>query len=304
MANDKEKRRGLVILLLLLILVLGLLAGWFFYQKKQVELAKIQTEQKLREVDSLHKVAMARIDSLLAENSRLMGINKQLDSLLQLKNDTLIKLRKQLAWAYAQRREYYKKWKEAMKKIEQYQAFTDSLQRVIAQLKAENTRLLASLENERQIRKQLEEEKANAQILRAGNVNGYGLKIKGGQEVQTHNASKAKKLEVCFVVFSHPIVEHGPKTAYVRIIGPDGKLFFDKNKGSGVFREKQHNAEVQYTAKQDFNYAGKDVDICIKWDKPENLKKFLPGQYQVEIFVDGYMAGKGDFELRKGLFVK
>lgn len=299
----QTSRRGYLILILLLLLAGGL-AGLFFYQKRQAELAQMQTERELREVDSLRQQVSARLDSLRQEYEKLLGINKQLDSLILRKTDTIAMLQDRIAYLVRDRARLRKELKKVQELVSQYQADLDSLRQVIARLEAEKQQLQAELQQERQRREALEEEKSQAQILRAGNVKGYGLRPRGGEEVQTFNSSKAQKLEICFDVLSHPIVQAGTYTAYVRLVGPDQKLFYDKSKGSGVFRDKDHNAELQYTVKKDFSYQGKDVSLCVQWEKPEDLRKFLPGTYQVEIYVNGHFAGKGDFTLRKGLFVK
>ncbi len=301
--GQRSRNRAAILLLVLLLIVLGLLA-YFWYSSQQYKQKYEITYKEKQELQEERQRLLQRLDSLRNVLLSVQAERDEFSDSIQVLLAKIEDLQKKIRYWRGRYGKMAKKVQALEAEIRSLQATIDSLKQENQQLLAAKTQLESALQQEQAKRKNLEKTIEEAQILRAGNVQGMGLRVKGGEEVPTQNASKAKKLKVCFDVFHHPIVNPGTKTAYVRLTDPSQKLFYDKSKGSGVFLDKTHNAEIKYTIKQDFNYSGKDVNLCVVWEKPEDLKKFLPGVYQVEIYVDNYFAGKGEFELRKGLFVK
>ncbi len=301
MAEGKGNK-GRVILLILLLLFLGL-SGVLYYNNMQVKKEHQKTQEELQKTMELKAQLESELTALKQELENYKGKNEELNALVEAKQrelDSLLNVVKKWRGSYFALR---KKYNELKAEREKLLAKIDSLVKANQALTQENVQLKQNLEQEQQRRQQLEEKIQNSQMLRAGNIKGWGFREKAGQKVKTYNYKKAKEIQVCFDVLKHPIVQPGTKTAYVRIISPAQQIFYDENLGSGKFKDLDMNAELQYTTKVTFDYTGEDKNLCVVWPETDK-QEFLPGKYQVEVYIDGHVGGYGDFELKKGLFVK
>ena len=54
--------------------------------------------------------------------------------------------------------------------------------------------------------------------------------------------------------------------------------------------------KLQYSSKEQVEYANKPVDVCIYWNKTKN---FVAGTYTVDLFADNNAIGTSTFILEK-----
>ena len=102
----------------------------------------------------------------------------------------------------------------------------------------------------------------------------------------TGSIKRAKQIEVIFTIAKNITAETGEKTAYIRIMQPDGELLTKNNDKTFVYE----NRKIGYSMSRNFEYTGESHDMTLYWDIEETLAS---GEYNAFIFVDGNMIGSG-----------
>ncbi|MDR0768631.1 MAG: DUF4407 domain-containing protein [Dysgonamonadaceae bacterium] len=172
----------------------------------------------------------------------------------------------------------------------------DSLNRLNAQLTAENRTVTAKYNQATQTVSQLSQEKAIlaetveiASQLDAGNISVTGLNKKNKS---TNKINKMDKIEVQFVINKNITAVPGEKTIYIRIQKPDDDVLVKSR--INVFTYE--NKEINYSAKRTIEYTGEEYPVSIYWEIEEYL---IPGTYRVDIFADSNRIGQKSFRLEK-----
>ncbi len=194
-------------------------------------------------------------------------------------------------------------------KIKMYEKELKTLREVmrsyIIQIDSLNTRNRELTEENIAVRTQLQEAESNiqelsdtkdqlsskvalAQKLTAKTIVPVGLNSRSKEK---DKISKIEKLRVCFAVRENNIADPGKKVIYVQIIRPDQIVLSSPE--AGLF-EYQGESAV-YTAKRELEYDNMDIDMCIYWDKTEEL---IPGTYTVVLYCEGYEIGQATFDLK------
>lgn len=81
------------------------------------------------------------------------------------------------------------------------------------------------------------------------------------------------------------------KMIYLRIQRPDEVVLSSSD--AGMFEYQKQS--VVYTAKRELEYDNLDIDMCIYWDKSEEL---MAGTYKITLYAEGYEIGTGSIELK------
>ena len=124
---------------------------------------------------------------------------------------------------------------ELAKLKEMNQVYTvqiDSLNKVNAQLQAENMNLNSNLFEERSRSENLSSENnrlstkvAAGSVLKALNVTTEGVRFRStGKEVLTNKAKQVQKIRTKFTLAENKVIDRGPVDLYIRVIGPDGAV--------------------------------------------------------------------------------
>lgn len=179
--------------------------------------------------------------------------------------------------------------------LEDYMVQIDSLFRENAELKSENTKLIASKKKaEKEVndlvkeKEVLTEKVGLASQLDATNVRMTMLRSNGKD---TKKVKNAKQICVTCTISKNITASTGDKRAYVRIMQPDGEPL---TKGySNTF--KYENRDISYSMSKEFEFSGEELPLTFYWNIEETLQQ---GRYRAYIFVDGNMIGEGfaDFE--------
>ena len=179
--------------------------------------------------------------------------------------------------------------------LEDYMVQIDSLFRENAELKSENTKLIASKKKaEKEVndlvkeKEVLTEKVGLASQLDATNVRMTMLRSNGKD---TKKVKNAKQICVTCTISKNITASTGDKRAYVRIMQPDGEPL---TKGySNMF--KYENRDISYSMSKEFEFSGEELPLTFYWNIEETLQQ---GRYRAYIFVDGNMIGEGfaDFE--------
>ncbi|NJK84787.1 MAG: hypothetical protein HC906_01195 [Bacteroidales bacterium] len=171
----------------------------------------------------------------------------------------------------------------------------DSLNTRNLQLTEENIMVRTQLRDVEQVRDELTKEKENlssqvsiASVLNAKNVLAEGINKSNKPK---DRISKVEKIKVCFTVRENAIAKPGSKMVYLRVVRPDN-IVLTSGETDLITVDGQ---QLVYTAKRELEYENKDIDMCIFWDKTEEL---VPGTYNVFLYAEGYQIGSSSFDLK------
>lgn len=297
MEEQKSNRTG-KITIGILILALLILAIWSFMQRKQLK--ALADEKELEKIE-----LQGQLDSVVAEHNRTKQAYGALSDSLKAK-DSIIQ-----ANAVEIRNLLGTKWEflKVSKKLARLQLIAqgyvrqmDSLYTVNRELHAENEKIREDFRNEQNKSQSLVKDKEaltgkinNAAILAAYDVTATPLKLKGGdKESATDKASRTDRVKVCFTIGENPLVKPGKKNLYVCITRPD-KVVVTKTKYD-VFNF--NGQSIPYSIREDIEYEGKSMNLCVKWTKKDNDVPAMKGTYTVAVYTDDKVIGSGTFQLK------
>lgn len=280
------------------VLLLAVIGSWVYIAKQKKELTgltqqfDIQKEELETEYSQL-AVQYKEYDNVTIHNDSLlqlwenekMKVQRLLEELRTVKASNasrILELRKELATVRAVMRGYIMQ--------------IDSLNARNKQLADENTEVKQRYSEATQTVSQLSKEKQElsdkvtlASQLTATDINPVGLDKRGKT---TAKISKITQIAITFKIAKNITAKTGEKIAYIRIMKPDNDIL-TKNR-MDLF--KYENKEINYSARRMFEYNSEDTNVTIYWNVEEYL---YPGDYRVDIFVDGNMIGSKGFKFDK-----
>jgi myosin heavy subunit len=282
---------------LMVVLILALIAGavWLFMNLQEQK----QRNQDMQELAALDKQEMENEyerfalqysemktqinnDSIVAQlTQEQLRTQQLLEELKKVKADDareIARLKRELATVRAVLRDYVMQ--------------IDSLNRLNENLKRENTRVTAELEQRTQQVVGLSSEKASlsekvaiAAQLDATNIS-LTLLDKKDRAMKTPKIKDCRKMQVGFTISRNVTAVNGNRTVYVRIQNPGGNVLG----GGGTFPYENRNIEC--SARKVVEYTGEETNVSVYWSVTQMLES---GQYRVSIFADGHMIGSRTF---------
>lgn len=335
-SNNPQQRIltiGGVAIAILLLLVAVLLYNKYG-QDKEIEAKNVELEQATEVHEELQKEyddAIAQLDEALAENTGLKGeIDKQKEALAaqKAKIDKMIKSgsssKAELNKARDEIKDLIRKQTEFLARIDQLERDNQQLTNQNQSLSSEKVDLqgqvaekdqtLGKLKDEKQAleqnkqqleekQQQLETTKAQlsekvdvASVIKATNIEAGGYKMKeSGKRVSKRYAKNVDVVSVCFKANENEIVDGGTEAFYVRIVSPLGETLAQEGKGSGTLVHAKTGESFRYTTIAETDYNNQAVDVCADWNPGQT---FVKGEYLVEIYNKGYLAGSTHFTLK------
>lgn len=283
---QQKKPVFLIILTILLTIAIGIL-GWVYYEQMQeAKIANSLLEEEKSDLTNQLSKMYTDYDALKTEND---SINSKLEE-----QQAKIKRLLTINASNAEKIRLYKNELMTLREVmKSYIVQIDSLNQANQALRTENVQVKEQLyvtETEKQELSKVKEELSSkvqlASVLSAKNVLALPLNDRSREK---YKASKVTKIKTCFTIRENPIVEAGNKMVYIRILRPDNAVLSSSGQ---VFGYK--NETLAYTAKREVMYENKDVELCIFWDKTEEL---LPGTYTVDIYSENNLIGTTTFVL-------
>lgn len=267
------------------------------WQTLQVE--KTSLEMDREELRNELQGMLANYDSLNATNAEM---EFELEEQKQKIRDMILEIDKHKDDAYIIMK--LRKESESLRTIMKGFVHTiDSLNTLNLNLKKENRNIREEITDVKDQNKSLEEQQKDLKniidhgsVLITHGLSATGLRQKAtGKMLETSRASRADMLNTCFTIEENRIAKPGEKTAYLRIIGPGGKVLVnDESEGKTI--ENKKGEKISYSAKRDFNYQNETVRMCVFFKKKKDL---VEGQYRSEIYVDGAVIGKLAFDMSR-----
>ena len=279
------------------LVILALIAGavWLFLnlqEQKQVnldmkELAALDKQEMENEYERFalqysEMKTQINNDSIVAQlTQEQLRTQQLLEELKKVKADDareIARLKRELATVRAVLRDYVMQ--------------IDSLNRLNENLKRENTRVTAELEQRTQQVVGLSSEKASlsekvaiAAQLDATNIS-LTLLDKKDRAMKKPKLKDCRKMQVSFTISRNVTASNGNRTVYVRIQNPGGNVLG----GGGTFPFE--NRDIECSARKVVEYTGEETNVSVYWPVTQMLEN---GQYRVSIFADGHMIGSRTF---------
>ena len=295
----KDKKKIIIVSLSVLVaaLAIGMTIVWINLKKSEKQNIEIQELIALEQEEMLNDLQNAQIEyeelktKILSNDSLLIKLEQE-----QLRTQQLYEeLQSVKATNAAEIKRLKKELKTLRGVLESYVVQIDSLFRENAELKVENTKLIAGKKKAEQERNDLAKEKQalteKVDIAAQLDATNIGIKMLRSNGKETKNVKKAKQISVSCTISRNVTAKTGDKVAYVRIMQPDGEPL-TKSYGNTF---KYENRDMSYSMYREFEFDGEEVPLTFYWDIEETLQQ---GSYRAYIFVDGNMIGEGvaDFE--------
>lgn len=309
-----------IVLLALAVVVLGVVS---FSQGQ----AKGELSEQLTETEQLKEELQTQYYDALTELEEMRGSNEQLNALIDQQKQELTDQKDKIDRLLGDSRNLRAARKEMgnlKAQVEQYLAEVNQLREENQELMAENSQLVVAkdslqtnLELSRMANEELSTAKAAlvsekeslekdraalstkvgiASVIKVENIEAVGLKLRGsGKAVKRNNAKNIDQLQVCFSTTVNNVTEPAAEEFVVRIIDPLGETLAIDQLGSGVFTSNATGDQIRYTKVKEYDYNRDANNLCLIW--APNLE-FLEGNYDVEIYNKGYLAGTGSFTLK------
>ena len=325
MSQDSSKQR---IIAIAAVIVFALLAvnAFLLWSKmnadKEISAQRVELDESNRLYTELEKQYYEALNEL----EEMRGSNTELNSLIDQQQQELKEQKDKIARLIRNG----KKLDEARAEMEslrgqvaQYVVEIDNLKAENAQLATDNTNLRQTnttletdLTSQRSRNEELTTERAVlvsdkerlenvntelsskvtfASVVKVGQIAVTPYKIKNnGKPTDTKKAEKTDLLQVCFNTTSNPVTEAGRERFYVRILNPRGEVLAIESMGSGLMNNID-GEELRFTQLEESDYTNEAEKMCFDW-KPGVA--FEAGDYKVEVYNKGYLAGNGIFTLK------
>lgn len=297
--------------------IIACLVGYIIYDKVQdnkVSNNLTTTQQTLaatkvdyNNLDSAKNILQSQFDAATAKIDTLTTANLQLNAAMQQRNEEIAKRKTEIRAILTKKNASEAELKQAQQKIAELAGQVDNYVAEISKLKAENAQLTTDKNNltaeKNQLtadknsltadKKNLEDKVDVASTLTASHINITAIKMRGDKEKETETAKRADFFRLSFVIDENRVAPNGKKSLYVVVTAPDGKT----SATHGSFKTRD-GVELQYTETIDVNYEqGKVVPVNFDW-KPGT--EFVPGNYKVEIYNNGFKIGESVKTMKKG----
>lgn len=298
--QEQGPKKGIVIIVITILLgTNGLLLWQFFEKKNSLDAANQTILSTTAEKDALQN----QLNQVRAEYEKIKQDNAGLQSQLA-ERDEEIKSKMaeiQRLIALGGPAQIARAKAELAKLKEMNQVYTvqiDSLNKVNAQLQAENMNLNSNLLEERSRSENLSSENnrlstkvAAGSVLKALNVTTEGVRFSStGKEVLTNKAKQVQKIRTKFTLAENKVIDRGPVDLYIRVIGPDGAVM-----SASTETFKANGNDLNFTLKQTVEYTNSDTPVEVSWAKGSEFPK---GKYTVEIYHAGLVVGKSGIDLK------
>lgn len=291
MSEQKSSGKNILIGVLALLLIASLAGNVFqFFNTKEII---HETEVTKLVVDSLSirkERLEAEYNASIATLEQYKGENAQMDSLLQEAYAKIDDQKRKINKLIGENQDYQilqQRMAEMKETVEIYRKEIERLQAENNQLRSENTELLVKVDQTSSENKDLKGKVDVASRLKVTSMSLKGLSVtNGGKEKPTDKASKTERISITYTLDENPLVATGSHTIYFRIVNPEGFVLADAGQSVKKFKSEKGD-DVAYSRSVTINYDGTKVTKTITWDQDA----FNPGQYKVEVYIDGYFAG-------------
>lgn len=288
---------GIIAAVILLVIVIILLLVQSSKQAKEIERLEVESERMELE----HEYADLAEQYALYEGQKMVLKN---DSLIERLEAEQIKVQRLYEELKSEKATSAKRIAELRAELETlrgimrvYVAQIDSLNRENKNLRDENRKVRREYEKVSEQAEVLlnQRDSLNEKVVIASKLDAVNVKVvplrKNGKVAK--KIKQITQLEISFSIAKNVTASTGEKSVYARIRKPDGDVLYKSESNVFPFED----SEILYSCSKIIEFAGEEInDVKMYWNVDEYL---FPGEYEVEIFADNYLIGKGVFSLAK-----
>ena len=280
--------RMIAVSIILGLALIFLVVMYFDQRSKMNEMEAVLTQEKDSLANELRHMVIA-YDTLKTNNDTLnAGLEKERNRIVQLlsvnaSNSQLIK----------KYRSEITTMREIMKS---YIVQIDSLNTRNLSLVAENTEIREQISQVRssntelsKVREELSSKVELASVIQAKDIVAVPLNRK---RKETSRINLIENVRVCFTLRENPIASAGTKEVFMRVIRPDSLVV--SSSPDNLF--DYNDNKMIYSESRSVDYTNQDVEMCIFMP---NNGDFIPGNYNVELYLENNIIGKTNFMLAK-----
>lgn len=325
--NAAKTNKNLSTIAIIAIILLLILNGVLLYDRASKDQNIQQLEKDLVEVRHLQNELEREYYEAISELDEMRTDNEELNTLIEAQKDELGRQRDKISrLIYENRnlegaREELDKLKVLadgyLEEIDRLYEENQELAEAKTRLEMEKEKLTEEIATERKatdelmsLQTSLVEEKEildgelnkmtrkveRASVVEVQNIEVEGFRIaSSGKERKRRKADNIDMLKICFQTTANEIVEFGDEAFFIRIISPAGETLALENLGSGVIEEMEENSQIRFTQMKTVPYDSSVKEVCTSWNPGIS---FPSGNYEVEVYNKGFLAGSGQFELR------
>jgi ribosomal protein L24 len=293
--------------ILLGVLIVALLGTWgyFLWDKNNSDNQRQQLSMQLTSSDSSKNDLQRELNDAVMSLDMLKSSNARADSLISSKDNEIQGLKARIQKIINDKSSTSSQLAQARGLIKQLKGNIENYTAEIEKLKGENIQLAEQkrvITEERDVvRKHFDSAKTVIKdkegiidigsTLHASNFNVVGVK-----EKETTTAKRVDKLKITFDLDENRITQSGLKEIYVNIIAPDGSAII-MPAGANKFVTRE-GLERSATKKVEVDYKqGERQKVQIELAKAQN---FMPGDYKIEIYNNGFKIGEAVRSFKKG----
>jgi cell division protein ZapB len=295
----KSSNKSSVIIALLLIIVLVQSVKIYLDYKEKVEVKEelaTTSEDLATTMQRLNDVKL-ELDQKIAEIAKLGGDVTELE---KAKAEVMAELKR----SNTRSTKAIKELKDRLAGYEELLVLKDDeitkLKSVNKELFSENKNLKTtqnvlndSLNRVTKNKDELATKVAIASQLKAENIALVSVNSKGKEKEPPFRKKQLEQIKVQFSIAENKVAPVEGKKILIRVIDENGQPIFDTTKGSGTFL--LNGKEEFYTAAQEILFDNTGQKLIFTYDKGS---EYTAGTYLVEVYTDGYLMGKTQFEVK------
>lgn len=288
--SDPRKNALVILLAILLVVVVALL----FWQRSQNTEVTNQLKQEKAAIETELNGMVLGYDTLKRNNANL---NIQFEGAQNKVKELLTEIEQVKSTSYRQISKYRDEMTTLRKIMRDYVIQIDSLNQKNQRLMTENSNVKQEVTEVKTKNQSLEQEKIKleqtvtlAATLEAVNIKATGINKKGKEQSK---ANKVESIKVDFSLSKNLTAKRGAKNIYLRIQRPDQLLLTRSD--NDLF--KFEGLKIPFSAMREVEYEGMELPVSIYWDNA-GQSPLIPGQYTIDLFVDGSNIGTTNLEIR------
>lgn len=291
--EEESKSKGFIFLLVGLLLVALGLFTWQYMKTTELEAVGETQKTEITNLTTEKESIQSELETLLKDYKKMESSNVELNTQLEAERQKIEEYIAQVKKleGKAQQYDFYKR---KLKELEENKSkFAEQIEKLTAQNKAlsdENQTFRTDLE-----KKQGENDLLAGKVALAQQIKGVNMKAEALTE-KAKPSTKAKKvteLKICITLVENAVAPAGKRDVFIRIVEPSGNIMVTSK--DNLF--EVNGTEIAYTASGQINYANAEITACISHKVAE--KSLAPGNYDMEVYVDGSLIGSKSLLLEK-----
>lgn len=293
MAQQKDNRIFKVLLAVLLLGLIGL-GVWSYTTHQENEGIKValndEKAQIQKELENISSEYSIEIDKGNALNADLVDardrITRLVDSVGKLETDVRV-----LSRMRAELSNIRKERDLLQDRINTLEIVNQNLSKVNdSTLSALNSEIIKS-QNQNSTIENMNANMARAAALIPTNFNPVGIIVRSsGKQIENDKARRVDDIKVCFTLPENPLASTGVTSFYLQVINPENNVL-------GLNKKQVFDGqELTYSKIIQFNYKGKELDLCEVVDANED--NIIKGRYRVNLYNGPIRVSSNEITLR------